>query len=77
MEKMELEDFDQELPDRMNLAVIMEKQPSTHPWADFRYDAIGAVVRDGDEEKSITRRAFPGHGPESATTSGRMRELLP
>jgi hypothetical protein len=44
MEKMELEDFDQELPDRMNLAVIMEKQPSTHPWADFRYDAIGAVV---------------------------------
>jgi hypothetical protein len=48
MEKMELEDFDQELPDRMNLAVIMEKQ-----------------------------RAFPGHGPESATTSGRMRELLP
>jgi hypothetical protein len=54
MEKMELEDFDQELPDRMNLAVIMEKQPSTHPWADFRYDAIGAVVRDGDEEKSIT-----------------------
>jgi hypothetical protein len=55
MEKMELEDFDRELPDRMNLAVIMEKQSSSHPWADFRYDAIGVVMRDGDEEKTITR----------------------
>jgi hypothetical protein len=55
MEKMELEDFDQELPDRMNLAVIMEKQPSTHPWAEFRYDAIGVLVRAGDEDKSISR----------------------
>jgi len=52
---MELEDFNQELPDRMNLAVIMEKQPSSHPWADFRYDAIGVVVRDADEEKAVTR----------------------
>ena len=52
---MELEGFDQELPDRMNLAVIMEKQPSTHPWADFRYDAIGIVTRSGDEEQSVSR----------------------
>ena len=36
------------LPDRMNLAVIVEKQPSTHPWAEFRYDAIGIVMRDND-----------------------------
>jgi hypothetical protein len=55
MEKIELEDFDQELPERMNLAVIMEKQPSTHPWADFRYDAIGVVVRAADEERSVSR----------------------
>ncbi len=55
MGKMELEDFDQEPPDRMNLAVVMEKQASTHPWADFRYDAIGVVVRDENEEKSVTR----------------------
>ena len=55
MEKLELEDFDQKLPDHLNLAVIMEKQPSTHPWADFRYDALGVVVREQDEAQSVTR----------------------
>jgi hypothetical protein len=55
MEKLELDDFDQQLPDRMNLAVMMEKQPSTHPWADFRYDALGVVVREGAEEKSVSQ----------------------
>jgi len=55
MEKVDLQDFDQELPERMNLGVVMEKQPSTHPWADYRYDAIGVVVRTGNEEKSVSR----------------------
>lgn len=55
MEKLELEDFDQKLPDHLNLAVVMEKQPSTHPWADFRYDALGVVVREGDEAQAVTR----------------------
>ena len=55
MEKLELEDFDQKLPDHLNLAVVMEKQPSTHPWADFRYDALGVVVREQDEAQSVTR----------------------
>lgn len=55
MEKLDLEDFDQKLPDHLNLAVVMEKQPSTHPWADFRYDALGVVVRDKDEAQSVTR----------------------
>ncbi len=55
MEKIDLEDFDQKLPDHMNLAVVMEKQPSTHPWADFRYDALGVVVREQDEAQSVTR----------------------
>jgi hypothetical protein len=55
MEKLELEDFDQKLPDHLNLAVVMEKQPSTHPWADFRYDALGVVVREEDEAQSVTR----------------------
>lgn len=55
MEKIDLEDFDQQLPDHLNLAVVMEKQPSTHPWADFRYDALGVVVREADETRSVTR----------------------
>jgi hypothetical protein len=55
MEKLDLVDFDQQLPDQLKLAVVMEKQPSTHPWADFRYDALGVVVREDDEDKSVTR----------------------
>jgi hypothetical protein len=53
METLEMDDFDQSLPDSLALAVVMEKQPSTHPWADFRYDAIGVVVRDEAEEASV------------------------
>ena len=55
MEKLDLEDFQQTLPDYLNLAVVMEKQPSTHPWADYRYDAMGVIVREQEEAKSATR----------------------
>ena len=50
-----MEDFDQALPDSMAIAVVMEKQPSSHPWAEFRYDAIGVLVREEAEEPGITR----------------------
>ena len=49
MEKLELTDFDGELPNRMAVAVVMEKKPSTHPWADYAYDAIGVVVKQDAE----------------------------
>jgi hypothetical protein len=55
MDKLELDDFDQELPGHMNVAVLMEKQPSTHPWADFRYQALGVVVRPRGDEYSVER----------------------
>lgn len=55
MEKLELEDFDEDLPQAVYVAAVMEKKPSSHPWADYRYDAIGVVVRDGEEERSISR----------------------
>ena len=55
MEKLELEDFQHTLPDQMHVAVVMEKQPSTHPWADYRYDAVGVVVREQDEARSVKR----------------------
>jgi hypothetical protein len=55
MQKLDLDDFDKKLPDQLNLAVVMQKQPSTHPWADFRYDALGVVVREADEAQSVTR----------------------
>ena len=55
MEKLELEDFDRELPERLQVAALIEKKPSAHPWADFSYDAIGVVVRNAEEDRSVTR----------------------
>ncbi len=55
MEKIELNDFEEQLPESMRVAVLMERQPSTHPWADYRYDAIGVVARGSDDEKGVTR----------------------
>lgn len=55
MEKMDLKDFDEELPEQLGVAVIMRKRPSTHPWADFSYDAFGVVVRAVGEEKRVEK----------------------
>lgn len=55
MDKMELQGFEQTLPDHLNLAVVMEKKPSSHPWADFCYDALGVVRRESGEDKTVTR----------------------
>lgn len=55
MEKLELEDFTEVLPDHLNLAVLMEKQPSSHPWANYKYDALGVVLRAADEDKSVSQ----------------------
>jgi hypothetical protein len=55
MEKLDMDDFDQPLPDSLAVAVVMEKKPSSHPWADFSYDAIGVLVRDDDTLASVNR----------------------
>jgi len=55
METLEMDDFDQVLPDSLAIAVVMEKNPSTHAWAEFRYDALGVVVQDAEAEASIKR----------------------
>ena len=55
MEKLEMDDFDQAMPDSLGIAVVMEKQPSSNPWAEFRYDAVGVVVRDTGTEASVSR----------------------
>ena len=55
MEKVELEDFDEDLPSRLEVAVVMEKRPSSHPWAEFSFDAVGLVVRAGDGSREVKR----------------------
>ena len=49
MEKPQLDDFDHKLPECLQLAVVMEKRPSDHPWADFSYRAIGVIVRESED----------------------------
>lgn len=76
MEKIELDDFDQELPQKMYVAVIMEKKPSTHPWADYAYQALGVVMRGGEEDKSVTRVYQNNDGVEHYLVTGLVIELF-
>jgi len=69
METLEMDDFDQALPDSLAIAVVMEKKPSSHPWADFRYDALGVVVQDATTEAS-TRRIYKDGDTEHFLVSG-------
>ncbi len=55
MDTLEMEDFDQELPDSLAIAVVMEKKPSSHAWADFQYTALGVVVQEAGTQDSVTR----------------------
>lgn len=73
MEILEMDDFDPSLPDSLALAVVMEKQPSTHPWAEFRYDAIGVVVRDEAEESSISLIRRDGDSEQYLVTGLSLR----
>ena len=76
MEKLELDDFDHKLPERMMLAVLMEKKPSTHPWAEFSYDAIGVVQCDIDEEKTMSR-VYQNGDIEHFMITGLSLQLFP
>ncbi|MCP4471299.1 MAG: DUF3305 domain-containing protein [Gammaproteobacteria bacterium] len=69
MDTLEMDDFDQALPDSLAIAVVMEKKPSSHAWADFRYDAIGVVVQDAGAEASISR-IYQDGGTEHFLVSG-------
>ena len=75
MDKLELDDFDQELPKRMHVAVLMEKKPSTHPWASFTYQAIGVIVRESEEEKTVSR-VYQNDGVEHFLVTGMNLQLF-
>jgi hypothetical protein len=69
MEKIELDDFAQQLPDKMPVSVVMEKRPCDSVWADFSFAAVGVISgetsRDGQARKiyqqdGIERYLYPG-----------------
>ena len=76
MEKVELEDFDDELPGQLEVAVLMEKKPSSHPWAEYSFDAVGLVVRAGDGSRDVKRVLQEGDVEQYLVTGLRI-ELHP
>lgn len=55
MESIQLEDFNQHLPDEMPISVVMEKRPSDHQWVDFTYQAVGIVSEEHSQDRRITK----------------------
>jgi len=54
MEILELEDFTENLPDKMPVSVIMEKRVIDHPWANYSFRALGVVPAEGDKGHLVT-----------------------
>lgn len=69
MGSIELENFNQELPSQMPVAVIMEKTPSDNVWIDFTYKAVG-VVSAIDETDSSIQLIHESNGVERYLVSG-------
>ncbi len=74
MEKIELDDFNQELPDKMSVSVIMEKRPCDHAWADYSFKAVGVVTGDQSPDRQ-RRKILQQDGVEQYLYSGLSVQL--
>jgi hypothetical protein len=74
MEEIELEDFNNKLPDRLPISVIMEKRPSDNAWVDFTYQAIGVVANDHSRDDA-TKKIYQHNGVERFLFSGLSLQL--
>lgn len=74
MDKIQLQDFDSELPDSMPVAVVMEKKPSAHRWIDFSYNAVG-VVSSNDAVDEEVRKILEHDGIERYLIGGLQLRL--
>ncbi len=53
MGSIQLEGFDQKLPDLITVSAVMEKRSSDNVWIDFSYRVIGVVVGENGQEKLV------------------------
>lgn len=53
MTSIQLEDFEQDLPDQLTVSVIMEKRAIENEWVNFSHRAIGVVVGEAGQEKQV------------------------
>ena len=75
MEKIELDDFTQILPDKMPVSVVMEKRPSNHAWVDFSFDAVGVITGDHLQDRQ-ERKIHALDGVERFIYSGLSVQLF-
>lgn len=54
MESIKLDDFDQDLPDKLPVSVVMEKRPSSHQWVDFTYQAVEVIAGEQQLAPEVT-----------------------
>ena len=74
MEEIELEDFNNRLPDKLPVSVIMEKRPADHAWVDFSYEAVGVVTGDHLRENQ-PEKIYEQDGMERYLFSGLSMQL--
>ncbi len=55
MQEIELEDFNNKLPEKLPISVIMEKRPSDHAWVNFTYQAVGVLVDVQEQESQVKK----------------------
>ena len=74
MEEIALEDFNNKLPDKLPISVIMEKRPSDHAWVNFTYEAIGVVTSEHLQDDQTTK-IYERDGIERYLFSGLSLQL--
>jgi len=64
MEEIELDDFNNRLPEKRHISVIMEKRPSDSAWVNFSFQAIGVVTSDHLQDNSHAKQIYQQDGIE-------------
>ena len=74
MHEIELEDFNNKLPDKLLVSVIMEKRRSDNAWVNFIYQAIGVVISDHLPEDPV-QKIYEQAGVEQYLFTGLSLQL--
>jgi len=73
MGSIQLDDFNQKLPEQLTVSVLMEKRVCDNPWVDFSYRAIGVVVGESDQERAVKSIFQDGEAEHFLVTGLQLR----
>ena len=66
----------EKLPDSFSISIIMESQPSSHPWADEVWDAKGIVASDVDDSEIVPTKIIEQGDTKQLIYSGLIIRLF-